>query len=376
VPVRLTDRDMLVQLLRSSDLPYRFPAWKTFFYPVGNIALPNILACETRRKGIAYKKTRNRHFGKLLFQKGHSMANGKLGSSLVLTSALVASFGLGGCGLKVPEKDLFSANVPAGPGQASPQGKLESDTIAHIRCEIGNGILNALSLGPYVQWLDTWGSTVTVKLTVDELEMLTPGVSFSTPFENMLTVFPKNGNIISPQSFTFGFGLSGSAHSTRLETITFTYSNKDLVAEALIDKKTYGDSNPCGGYRDNLVVEGDLEIGQFIYDKATIAEAREASNGDPRKSPFGTLSDDLKFVTAYGGSVDPVWHLARFTGNTSPTLFNATRTHTNEMILTIGPIAEPAKGNSEAVLSLQAQNVHNAALIGSATASANQSQLH
>jgi hypothetical protein len=308
-----------------------------------------------------------------------------LGAQIMLDIKVVRPFGLllsvmlSGCGLAVPEYDLLSTDQPAKPGGPSPQGEFESDTVAHIRCEIGNAlknILDAPDLGRRVQWLRNWGVTATVKLTVDELSTLTPGASITTPFPTGVTRF-ASGNVTTPQSFALGLGLSGSAHSTRLETITFAYSNNYLIKEAEIDERTYNSANPCDGIRDGLVVEGDLKIAEFLYDKATIAAQGEATNGDPSKSPFSTLSNDLTFLTSFGGSVDPTWHLIRVTANSSPTLFSATRTNTNELILTFGPINKKATTSpTEVVLSDITIMVHNAALIGSATGSANQSQIH
>lgn len=295
---------------------------------------------------------------------------------------LALPYALAGCGLATPDYDLLSPDTPSGPGQPSPQGKIESDTVAHIRCEIGNALANVLDdpkLGPMVSWLRNWGATATIKLTVDELETLTPGASFTTPLENHTTVFAKGGNVVSSQNFALGVGLSGTAHSTRLETITFAYSNKYLLQEVEKDRKVYGDVNSCNNIRNELVVSGDLKISEFLYDKAVIAAQGEASNAGPSKAPFSTLSDDLTFVTAFGGSADPTWKLVRVTANTSPTLFNATRTHTNELLLTFGPLKDPSKATSaptEVVLSDITIMVHNAALVGSATGSANQANVH
>ena len=123
-------------------------------------------------------------------------------------------------------------------------------------------------------------------------------------------------------------------------------------------------------------MQGDLKIEEFLYDKATVSANGEASNANPNKPPFSTLSNDLTFVSSFGGSVDPVWKLARFTGNTSPTLFNATRGRTNELLLTMAPInKEQTKKQDVVVLIDIGIAVHNAALIGSATGTANQAQI-
>jgi hypothetical protein len=295
--------------------------------------------------------------------------------------ALFAILGLNGCGSYVPAYDLFLSDTPEKPGDPSPQGQVENDTVAHIRCEIGNAlvdILDAPNLGPRVKWLKDWGTTVTIKLTVDEMSNLTPGVSSNTPFENEIIHFSKGGNITAPQSFAIGLGASGSAHATRLETITYTYANEGLYEEVRKNRAigNYGTTRPCDDIRNGLVVQGDLKIEEFLYDKATVSANREASNANPNKPPFSTLSNDLTFVSSFGGSVDPVWKLARFTGNTSPTLFNATRGRTNELLLTMAPInKEQTKKQDVVVLIDIGIAVHNASLIGSATGTANQAQI-
>ena len=291
------------------------------------------------------------------------MPNGKRIFPLVLILLGTVS----GCGLWVPEKDLFSDDVVT-PGQPSPRGKYENLVVAHIRCEIRNGVWNALKL-PNVQWLATWGATVTLKMTVGEMSALNPGVSLPTVLENSVKKFPVNGNVTTPQSFALGLGASGSANATRLETIQFTYSNKELLDEAIQDLKTNGTLS-CDKLENGIMVQGDLKIGQFIYDKAVVAAIGEASSKNPTAPPYSVLQEDITFVTAFGGSVTPTWHFATITINPTGTLLSATRTSTNDVLITLGPVAQPAKGKSQAQLSAQTQAVHNAGLTGSATASA------
>jgi hypothetical protein len=270
----------------------------------------------------------------------------------MLPFALILPAFLGGCGLFVPEKDLFSNdNVPA--GKPSPQGLFENMVVGHIRCELRNGVIKAL-IFPEVQWLRTWGATVTLKLTWDELSGLNPGVSLLTPFKNS-------------QSFTLGLGTSGTAHATRIETIAFTYSFEELLAEG---------ATPCDRLQNGVMIQSDLKISQFIYDKAVIAATGEATSKNPTKPPYSTLQEDITFVASYGGSITPTWKFTRITVNPNSTLFNATRSQTDDVLITLGPVAMPATDKSQAQLSQQTQILHNAALIGSATASSIQSQTH
>jgi hypothetical protein len=280
---------------------------------------------------------------------------------------------LGGCGLFVPEKNPLSDDN-AVPPQPSPQGMFEHNIVAHVRCEIRNGIWKALQL-PNVGWLASYGATVTLKMSEEDQSALNPGISLMRPFENVIKTFPVGGSVVSPQSFSLGLGLSGTAHATRVETIQFTYSNKDLLVEAAEDVKAGITS--CEGHQKGVMIESDLKIGQFIYDKAVIAgAAAEATTESPTTPPYSTFQDELTFVASYGGSVTPTWKFARITVDPNSPLLNALRANTNYLLITLGPVATPAKGKFQAQLTSDTQTVHNAALFGSSTASSIQSLTH
>src|SRR5579871_6461023 len=89
-------------------------------------------------------------------------------------------FGLSGCGLTVPDKELLSSDNYV-PGAPSPQGLKENRIVGHIRCEVRNGVAEALKLGPSLAWLRDWGATITLDLSVDELGSISPGFSWLHP---------------------------------------------------------------------------------------------------------------------------------------------------------------------------------------------------
>jgi hypothetical protein len=272
------------------------------------------------------------------------------------------------------KKYLFS-DTTVDPPNASAGGKFEQAIIAHVKCEIRQSIWNALVFPEVRAWLSNWGATVTLKITVDELGGFNPGVSFLKPLENSVKSFPVGGNIVSPQNVSIGLGLSGSAHATRVETITFTYSVDELRSEAAKEfarKKVVS----CAELENGIQIDSDLKIAQFLYDKAVVARIGEDTSKSVMAPPFSTLSDDITFVASYGGSVTPTWHFAKIAVGTSPTLLNATRTGTNQVTITFGPLAAKATSKGMAQLSQQAQTVHSSHLFGSATATAINSQTH
>jgi hypothetical protein len=273
----------------------------------------------------------------------------------------IVALALGGCGLYVPDKDLFVDDNAHKPGLPSPEGDFENTIVSHIDCELEQGLYEARLL-PNSLWLKNWGVEVTLALTVDELSQLNPGASFIQPI----------GTTASMQSFTFGLGASGSSHATRLETIAYTLSTKRLLADAKKQAAANNGVLNCSRDQKGVMIQSDLKIAQFIYDKVSI-EPNELTNGNPYWPPFNTFQDQITFVIAFGGSVNPVWKFTRVSVDPSSTLFSATRTKTNALTITFGPYSPP-KATSPATLSASAETLHSAAVFGSATASSINSQ--
>jgi hypothetical protein len=279
---------------------------------------------------------------------------------------------LGGCGLFVPEKNILSPDHIVDPikGTTS-EGNYEDTIVRHLVCEISSGIWRATQ-NPYfyVPWLksDNWGTSVTLTITVEDQSGLNPGLSLTTPLENSVRVFPVGGNVTSPQSFALGLGGTGSASATRTETIQFTYVNSDLLAYAKSIEKDGMVS--CDSYQRGVIVESDLKIWQFIYDKAEIASLRNDQSAKKGYPPFNTFTENLSFVATLGGSVTPTWKFARVSVNPSGTFLSATRTNTNQLIITIGPLQNKASEKGPAQLSQGAQNQHNAQVQAGANAQA------
>jgi len=54
------------------------------------------------------------------------------------------------------------------------------------------------------------------------------------------------------------------------------------------------------------MIESDLKIGQFIYDKAVVAGAAgEATSKSVTTPPYSTLQEDITFLASFGGNVTP-----------------------------------------------------------------------
>src|ERR1700732_3904410 len=292
----------------------------------------------------------------------------------VLPFALILSATLGGCGLYVPEKDIFHGDTPDSKGD-SPSGKFENNIVRHIRCEIFKGLWEANQLPKVRQWLPYWGTSITLTLTVDEQSLLNPGVSVFNPFENVVKTFPVGGNVTGSQFFSLGIGASATAHATRQETIQVTYSNKDLLIMAEQDLRINGTLS-CKDLQNGVMIEGDFKIGQFIYDKSLIASFGNVTTQNPSWPPYDTFSEQITFVVLFGGTVTPTWKFFRTAVNSTSTLLSANRTNTNNLTITLGALKQQATASSPAVLGSAGENLHNAAVFGAATAQSISAQTH
>lgn len=121
-----------------------------------------------------------------------------------------------------------------------------------------------------------------------------------------------------------------------------------------------------------MLIDGDLKIKEFIFDKAVVAAA---GNGawDTKRPPYNSWTEETTFVSAYGGSITPTWKLARLTANTSSNLVVAQRTNTNDLIVTLGPLQSRSEAQknppfSAFQLTASAMNQHNARVQANAIA--------
>jgi hypothetical protein len=238
----------------------------------------------------------------------------------------------------------------------SRRGKIESNIIANIRCEVTNGIYRAYTSGK-VPWIAGWGTSVSLNLTWEDLSSVNPNLLFTTP--------------IGSDLFSAGAGVSVSAHATRNEDITFTYNNKTLLQEAELNKRVPGLS--CSDLQDGVTVSSDLHIDEFIYDKASIAGGPEARTGSIEHPVFSTFQETLTFVVSFGGNITPSWKFIRLSVNPSGQFLSAARTNTSVIIITLGPLEKP-KAPGTPKLAAQAAIQHNAAVVGTSTAAAIRSQ--
>ncbi|RVR13206.1 hypothetical protein [Sinorhizobium meliloti] len=272
----------------------------------------------------------------------------------LLGALLFGSILLSGCGLVVPQKDPIRGNPTDARGRTR-QGKMESNIIANVRCEVTKGLFEAVQTN-HVPWLKGWGTKITLDLTWDELSNVNPSFSYAGP-------------ISTGKTFSLGTGLQLSARATRQEQITFTLDNSVLLLEAELTQRARG-SLSCTALQDGTQVYSDLDIDGFILDKTTIAGGHEATTRTIEYPQFSTFTQKLTFVASYGGSVTPGWKLVRTSYNPNGNFLQASRTKTNLIVVTLGPLETPLSKTAGPELTQQARVIHNANLVGAMAAPA------
>jgi hypothetical protein len=283
------------------------------------------------------------------------------------------ALGLCGCGLFVPEKNALVPDTIDQQTKVSTGGSYENAIVAHINCEVKVGLVlaydNLAPLSGKLEWIKDWGTAVTLMITTEDQSSLTPGITINNPLTNSIKTFSTGNTVTTAQSTSVGFGATGSANATRTETIQFTYVNKELMDEARAYHLHPGSCNQNG-----VMIDGDLKIWEFIYDKAVVAAGGNGSTRAPARPLYNTFTEDITFVASFGGNVTPTWKLARFSANTSGTLLSGTRTSTNELTITLGPLQTPISATKPVQLQSAAQTQHTNTVLAGRTATANASQ--
>jgi hypothetical protein len=237
-------------------------------------------------------------------------------------------------------------------------------------------------------WLKTWGASVSLKFQVDELATASPNLAYTKALHNVVSVFPAGGNVTTARSDSLAVGASVTSHVTRTETIGFYYKFADLDQEVKAQadamakqagataagdiagaEQTARDlalarirDKPCES-SGNILVYGDLKIHDFMRSKVSLARVAGVIEAQGKKPPFTTFTYEVQFILMGSGSATPTWKLVPVAMNPTAPFLNASRTKLHDLIVTMGP-------DEDGQPSPEAQNQHQAQLIGQAVADA------
>jgi len=252
----------------------------------------------------------------------------------------------------------------------------ESDLVDHVRCEIRLAVQRleeeiALNQGPLagnsIEWLKGWGAKVNLQVQVLAKSTASPSLSVTDPLENVIKVFPENGNMTVSRNNAFGIGGTLGSEITRTETMGYFYAFADLTGRTgLKDRSgaTPDHARFCGPIE--LTENDDLQIYDFLHRKVLLA-AKPSTLPNATKGPYDVLSFQVKFIVTQGATFNPTWKLARVAIGPSGTFYAGQRVRTHDLTITMGPVK---KEGTETVATLSLNEQHLANLIGRAVADA------
>jgi hypothetical protein len=310
---------------------------------------------------------------------------------LVLTALFGLTGNICGCGTYVPGLQEFY----------DPQDTqtMVDAIVSDVQCEVQSSVQflilddqdaadAAKALGkdqePSLTWLKKWDAQITLTLTIDEKSTFSPGVSLNEVLRSALNKFPS-GTVTTPQSSSIGFGGTGSADGTRKETLTWLIDfqrftdktslgvarkERDRLYEAARETGSSTIPSPCNA-QNGILIQSDLKLREWLYAVMLPAFVQGGIHpnyaaslaAEAKVSKKDVISHEITFVILYSANVTPTWKLVTYTANTSSPLFNAQRTRTQDLLITMGPSAGGAP--SQAV-----QNATLASQIGIAVANA------
>jgi hypothetical protein len=265
---------------------------------------------------------------------------------------------------------------------------------------------------------DSWGVLVQLTIQAEEKSSATPNVTFKTPMHNVPVNFGGEtigatgalaaityGPLSVAQSFGLGVGGQLSSDNTRSDKYNVYYSAKQLNFAAQQLNKPPTNSGPCRqGYlpgaaigsdqksssspflnADNLGIREWLQTAVQVINWERTSRVDESGEGPPIVLQAGGSATDSstydnKFIIVTDANIAPNWNLVRI-GTPATPMFDAMRTRTHELIMTIGPGANSFKTDKKTgktVLTVEpsggASSAFLATQIGAAVANALRSQ--
>ena len=255
---------------------------------------------------------------------------------------------LEGCGTYAPSMELS--------GDPNATAFLVNRVVNTVKCELREAVLKSVKFDLdnaaqqpdhklHLDWLSNWGADVTLTLIVGEKSNIAPSIQYTNPL-TAATAFIASG----------GFNVDSEATLTK--KINFFLSFKKFITEFV-----KGSSHPLEcAEPSGFQIEGDLKFEEMIRDVTLPLFLPD--NVDPR--PPSTFSEEEQFIFAFGGNATPTWKLVNTQVNAGGNFLTASRSRTNDVVVTLGP-SDPKNPSKP---SPQLENAHYQALLQSAFSNA------
>jgi hypothetical protein len=261
---------------------------------------------------------------------------------------------LAACGTYVPPLQEYVEGPEAG-------GQLVHAILQNVTCELKNAVYDVLEqdrrdfregiiASRNTAWLETWGAQLVLNITIDEKGTVNPKI---------------NGLPPSPASAIFNIAgeATGSSASTRIDKLHSFYTIKELAATRCLPER-----RPGGLF----LMQSDLKFKEWL--EINVVEQNTGFGRFPGDSegPFkqDVISHEVKFVIDTSGSLTPGWKLTRVAVNQSGSFLTASRTRTQDVTITLGPLDKNELKAGRVAPSVAARNSILASEIGLSVANA------
>ncbi|MGE8127869.1 hypothetical protein ACQKQD_12910 [Methylobacterium sp. NPDC080182] len=202
--------------------------------------------------------------------------------------------------------------------------------------------------GPLPRQLDFfekgWGVDVFLTFTIDEKSSFNPSISFTPPILDGVARYP--GGIIgkASQSQAQSLGAQVSSQANRVDKLHIFYTIADLAYGGRFPSRKELEQTDCitKNASGTLFLSSDLKFHEWFR---AIVKLQVFKQGNlDQKNSFatqGVIAHNIKFQIVSTGNYTPSWKLVEFSANTSNSPFlSATRDRTQEIDITMGPLAE------------------------------------
>jgi hypothetical protein len=232
---------------------------------------------------------------------------------------------LGGCGTFVP-------NIQEFPGNAADGQLLVRAIVETVRCEVQDAVKFIIDQDKLLakqttnrkrtaEWFDNWGTQVALVLTVEEKTSFNPAALY-------------NPTGLANPPVTFSLAAGASATATRVMTLNFYYTVKELY------KAVSCSGQPSGVFAGgSLLIQSDLKLRETLAAHILASGTGALRVPISRSAPNGenAIGHRVTFEVSTSGSVSPSWVLTHATTNPNNTLFSTSRSRTHDLALVLGP---------------------------------------
>lgn len=193
---------------------------------------------------------------------------------------------------------------------------------AHVKCEMHRAVALEYAPGdPNRKVLYNWAAKIALTIRAFDKGNFNPNVSWVNGVEILKT----------------SLGAQVETNGTREMTMTYYLPFKEMLPSADVTdtagqqldcSKVSSEVEPIAG---NLGIENTLQAALQSWDGfGTLSDRIEGG-------PFETITHKASFQVIGGMNATPTWTFTDVTVNPNPTFLSATRTRTDELLITMGP---------------------------------------